>query len=300
MDYSEMIQKFSWPQDYVDLPIEHFEQLDEVISIPTEVCHYTSKEKALEKILKNKNIRLGNITSTNDPKESKQRWLVYFNREFFSSEAGPCNEEEQTILKEWKIFCTCCHNNPSSEFIKDNPKQEIEHSQYGVARPSMWAHYAGNHSGVCIVFDGKKLDENIRNELKDKQTEIFHGFVRYDYEKSTSWIKVIPSEGSTHKKIDEIRSSMIKNYDENFLYKSPDWKSEREFRWLIQSQDTSEIFVSIENAIKAVIVGVDFDEVYEPSLKILCEQLGIPAGRIRWENGVPYARRDSIYKPITA
>jgi hypothetical protein len=84
------------------------------------------------------------------------------------------------------------------------------------------------------------------------------------------------------------RKSLLKHYNDNFLYKSPDWKIEHEFRWLVHSQDTSEIYVSIEKAIKAVIVGVDFHEVYMPSLNPLCNKLKIPpAYRINWINGIP-------------
>jgi hypothetical protein len=296
MDYSELMQKFSLPQDYVDMQVEQFEFLDDEISIPTEVCHYTRKETALEKILKNRKIRLGNITSTNDPKESKQRLMIYLENPF-NSVVRPLREKEQGMLKEWRVFCTSCHNNPSWEFMNADPLQEYEHVSYGMSHSSMWAHYAENHSGVCLLFDGKKLNENIQNELKDKKANIFHGFVRYDYEKATAPTMVITSEGSKYRKAEETRISLIHYYSENFLYKSLDWKPEHEFRWLVQSQDTSEIFVSIENAIKAVIVGVDFDEVYEPSLITLCKPLEIPVGRISWTSGRPYVKRDSIYKP---
>jgi hypothetical protein len=296
MDYSELMQKFSLPQDYVDMQVEQFEFLDDEISIPTEVCHYTRKEVALEKILKSKKIRLGNITSTNDPKESKQRLIIYLDGPM-SSIVRPQSRKEWSTLTEWRVFCTSCHNNPSLEFMNANPSQEYEHERYGMSHSSMWAHYAGNHSGVCLLFDGKKLNQNTQNELKDKQTNIFHGFVRYDYEKATAPTMVITSEGSKYEKPEETRESLIHYYSENFLYKSPDWKPEHEFRWLVQSQDTSEIFISIENAIKAVIVGADFDDIYEPSLIALCKPLGIPAGRISWTSGRPYVERYSIYKP---
>ena len=60
-------------KDYVDAPLDFFDLLDEVI--PTEVCHYTSEETAIKYILKNKEIRLGRLGLTNDPRESK-RWTV--------------------------------------------------------------------------------------------------------------------------------------------------------------------------------------------------------------------------------
>lgn len=59
--------------DYVDAPLDFFDLLDD--SIPTEVCHYTSREIAVEHILESKRIRLGRLGLTNDPRESK-RWRV--------------------------------------------------------------------------------------------------------------------------------------------------------------------------------------------------------------------------------
>ena len=59
--------------DYVDASLEFFDLLDDVI--PTEVCHYTSKETAMEHILESKKIRLGRLGLTNDPRESKP-WMV--------------------------------------------------------------------------------------------------------------------------------------------------------------------------------------------------------------------------------
>ncbi len=49
------------------------------------------------------------------------------------------------------------------------------------------------------------------------------------------------------------------------------------------------------NSDKAVIVGADFPRVDEPSLKVLCEQLGVSAGRITWNGGRPFIDRYQIY-----
>jgi len=54
----------------------------------------------------------------------------------------------------------------------------------------------------------------------------------------------------------------------------------------VYSQDTPELFVSIEQAIKAVVLGADFHSVYIPSLKALCQPLGIPLGKLEWIGGV--------------
>lgn len=281
--------------DYVDSPLEFLDILDDWL--PREVCHYTSKEIALEKILSSKKLRLGDLASTNDPRECRNRLYFYSEWGNVSGVAKWQGNLENHITKGLKVLCTSCHNNPFWDFL--NPDfTYIDHNEFGVSHSRMWAHYAGNHTGICLLFDARKLDKNIIEELKNKNCEVRHGFVKYDYEKSVGMIVADDSEFQNCERSERLAKSLMKHYDDNFLYKAPDWKSEHEFRWLVHTRDTSELFISIENAIKAVMVGVDFPKVYEPSLKVLCEQLGIPAGRINWElSGRPFINRYAIYKP---
>jgi len=292
--------------DYVDAPLEFFDLLDDVI--PTEICHYTSKEIALEHILANKKIRLGRLGLTNDPRESR-RWMVpnvVWGEELtkegeaeIAKSTLMIEQEVNRILKEeWRVLCAVCHNFPYSDSYEG--KKEYDHHKYAFSHSRMWAQYAKNHSGVCLLFDGKKLDENMHQhfDLTGENYPIFHGFVRYDYNES---VKTTPThldiEFQNEKPVDRIRKTLIKHYEPNFLYKSPEWKAEHEYRWLVHSTDSSDVLIPIENAIKAVIVGADFPKVDEASLIALCATLKIPAGRIRWDNGRPYANRYQIYKP---
>ncbi len=161
----------------------------------------------------------------------------------------------------------------------------------------MWAQYAENHSGVCLIFDGPKLNDNLEKVFKTPCT-IYRGFVRYNYEKSTR--QCLPNlQGYDHHEVTErIRESFQKFYEENFLFKSPEWKTEHEYRWLVHCpedlsdpDDLSEfLFVPIDGAIKAVIVGTGFPEVYKPSLEFLCTQLAIPGGKITWDHGMPWVK----------
>jgi len=292
--------------DYVDSPLDFFDLLDD--AIPTEVCHYTSKETAMEYILEGGKIRLGKLGLTNDPRESK-RWIVPnllwsvdfakdFEKEIAESNLMIENEVNRILKEEWRVLCTVCHNYPYSNSYEG--KKEYDHHEYGFSHSRMWAQYARNHSGVCLLFDGTKLDNNIRQyfELLKTSHPIFHGFVRYDYEKSTGLTPThLDMEFQYERLIERIRKTLLKHYESNFLYKSNEWKTEHEYRWLVHCPDPSDILIPIQNAIKGVIVGADFPKVYEMSLKDLCEKLSIPAGRISWENGSPYVHRYAIYQP---
>jgi hypothetical protein len=292
--------------DYVDAPLDYFDLLDNII--PTEICHYTSKETAMECILESGKIRLGRLGLTNDPRESKLwtvpsvAWGEEINkkseREIFENALLVQQEVNRILKEEWRVLCTVCHNDPCAYSYPG--KKEYDHHEYGFSHSRMWAQYAGNHSGICLLFDGKILDENIHKHFESTKLSnpIFHGFVRYHYEAS---VRITPtyldSEFQNEELVDRIRKTLRKYYELNFLYKSTEWKTEHEFRWLVHCSDHLDILIPIENAIKAVIVGTDFPKVYEASLIVLCEKLKIPAGRIRWDNGIPYANRFQIYKP---
>jgi len=292
--------------DYVDASLAFFDLLDDVV--PTEVCHYTSKKTAMEYILESKKIRLGKLGLTNDPRESKQ-WIVPnlvwsgdfakdFEKEIAENNLMIENEVNRVLKEEWRVLCTACHNYPYSSSYEG--KKEYDHHEYGFSHSRMWAQYAKNHSGVCLLFDGKKLDDNLRQyfELTGVNYPVFHGFVRYDYDQSVITTPThLDMEFQYERPIDRIRKTLIKHYESNFLFKSPEWKTEHEYRWFVHSTSASEVLVPIENAIKAVIVGADFPKVYEASLIALCEKLKIPVGRISWDNGRPYVNRYAIYQP---
>jgi hypothetical protein len=80
--------------------------------------------------------------------------------------------------------------------------------------------------------------------------------------------------------------SLLENYKINLLPKSPEWKVEHEFRWLVVGNENCKLLVSIENAIKAVCVS--WDDFYETDpLKAKCEELKIQFVRLVWKDGKP-------------
>lgn len=263
--------------DYVDLPPENWNLLNEFIP-PKEVCHYTSRDTTLEFILHNKEILLGNLNETNDPKESKLRYFHFINK--------PRNKYDvQGIVhglgrvEDIKVLCVSCHNHPSWEIM--NRQNDSEDYKYGVSRSPMWAHYADKHKGVCIIFDGKTLHENIRNKIVrnggNLQNDIRCGFVMYDYDASFA-----PSQGNN-----DYVYSLMRDYEANFLRKSPEWKPEHEFRWLVVGKHDTKLLVPIENAIKAVVISSDFHEAYLPLLESKSKELNFRLGRIDWIDGRP-------------
>jgi hypothetical protein len=219
--------------------------------IPKEVCHYTKKDIALEKILFERKIKLGLLGLTNDPKESKWNSVTIIST---SSILPPdvvvrVNKECERVSKEeWKVLCMSRHF-PIRKHRDSMKNEVVSRFRYGYNRPRMWSQYAENNSGVCLVFDGKKLHKNIQASLTEK-SKLFHGAVNYKnygciVSENLDYYDVLK-----HGLSDAVRMHYHKNYVHYFLSKYPDWENESEYRWLIHSNSNAPEFVSIEGALK--------------------------------------------------
>jgi hypothetical protein len=266
--------------------------------IPSELCHYTKKDVALENILFEKKIKFGQMQFTNDPKESRMKPLGYMmdsDKRLNSDDFAELdNLQAQIQLQEWKALCLTKHQKPRR--FKNNDKIGYHRLfEMGYSRPHMWAQYAENHTGVCLIFDGKRLHENIKKHTKEKGYILRYGSV--DYRNTNSPGGWLNTSGDPKSREETVRQYFLMNYKAIFLSKYLDWKNETEFRWLMYGQTKSPEFVSVEGAITSVLVGMDFPIVYEPALREVCKELGISAGRMRWFDGAPHPNMENIYKP---
>ena len=277
---------FPHGKDYLDTGAD-FDQLDQYI--PTDVCHYTSRKTGLEKILSNQTVRLSRLVDTNDPRESKTR--LYFRNEYKVQNGfwqKPGGTLEYKMMAEWRVLCLSCNKQPNRSFMNPNDRRvhADDHSMFAVGYSSMWAHYAEQHKGICILFNGQRLNKCINEFLDNKQYTTWHGFVKYNDDPRVVRINEPEFKGCSEE--ERIRKSLIKNYKDNFLYKSTQWKPEHEFRWLVQSKDSSELLIPVKDAITAVVVGNDFSKGFNDSIKSLCKPLGIPVFKVVWTNGTPF------------
>jgi hypothetical protein len=263
------------------------------------IYHYTRLETALEYILSKKTLRLGSLGKTNDPRESKP-WNIPVPA---VEGLGTLNDEKRSLVQKtlveikrimrenWKVLCFTIDCIYTDDF-KDRITQKTTKYSYsilGYTRPRMWAQYAESHRGVCLGFDGEKLNQNLQERYKETH-EIYFGKIEY-----TEGIPIVFSiPPLPYNLISDIESLgfnkaaknyVSENYQRFFLKKNLDWESESEYRWLVYSPNTSDEYVSIEGIIKTVYVGVDFPKVYKPSLIALCRDLKIPAKMVKWDNG---------------
>jgi len=247
------------------------------------VYHYTSKETLLEHILPSGKIRLNTFENLNDPKESKE-WKFgvsaedNFTWEKFDEIQVETTKKMQAVSKILSM-------------VRDSSQASIDTIDVvyyrGFARPRMWAQYAENHSGVCLVFNRQLLEEAITEELSSEGT-IYYGNVEYNnYNHQTSAYH-LHNKDILKTSLEFVIESKIKEYYKIYYFtKSEDWSSENEWRCVLRGKDKEVKYVSIEKALNGIIVGADFNDTYLPSIKPFAKKYAISLERIHWKNGEP-------------
>jgi hypothetical protein len=220
----------------------------------------------------------------NDPREAMD-WRITL-----VGSAGRSRDDVDRLRKEFndalkrrsKVVC----------FTKDDEGGSGADLERGWAHPRMWAQYAENHTGVCLVFDRAAIEQQMRAELQ-RHGEMFSGDVIYTDEPPVPvlgaglpfdvHVAAIEQLGVT-----PAVSQHLRHHSESlFRTKLRDWADEHEYRFIVFCEDEDPIYVPIASTLVAVLVGWQFHEVYEPSLTALCEVLHAPVRRCAWDNGFP-------------
>ncbi len=198
------------------------------------------------------------------------------------------NADFDRILKHGcKILCV-------SEDAVNVWKQNIAGRCYGRVR--MWAQYAGNHTGVCLIFDKEALDQILKNTLQARGT-LVSGPVKYrDFWGDTGSTDWITHMGAFMLSADEIKTHGLENvlqrvrnrYIKTFFFeKSKDWESETEYRWILLGETDEPEFVPLNNSLRAILLGIDFPHNRLAEVHNYCRQYQTHLSRIVWSNGMP-------------
>ena len=264
-------------------------QLDEftdpMIGNDKYLYHYTSLNRAFEHILHEGKLLLASLKLTNDPRESKDWNWTFRNISHEIDIAIPSVEELVTVSSEINLKIKrdcklCC-------FSIDDKTKNL-YSGRGWGHPRMWAQYADKHKGVCLVFDKDKLIETAKKEFS-KKGELYSEAVNYLSDEDLIYKNafVIDLKKIDKGSIDHTISELVKKqYKHLFFTKHTDWKQEVEFRILLRREGNDSEFLSIENSIAAIIMGVDFPvTAYQPLIDFYCKKYKIPYGTMKWHNG---------------
>ena len=245
--------------------------------------HYTSYLSALG-ILLSQQMRLGSLANMNDPLEfqdhSNEGLIFVGNSPEEECDLKIKNYEKAVIEKQNSVRLASF----SMDFFSGNHTDCDNNLSKGWARSRMWAQYADNHKGVCLVFEKKNLVESFRKGLTGDLCKTYCRSVHYtnnlEQLKNALWRSC---------------KSLLSNDKIGFLFqKSKDFRDEQEFRLLLinkKMRDDKEIVsFKISNAICAVIPGVRFPKEDELSLKEAMKKCNpqIKWLSICWNYGIPH------------
>ena len=133
----------------------------------------------------------------------------------------------------------------------------------GSNHPAMWAHYAQDSYGVCIVLDKSALLEKNENAL----SRVFNRFEPVEYT-----LHCAPDGKIVDKQYTDVSAFVQQNYHELFFKKHKDWAYEDEVRFLVESP---EIYLDIKGAIKYIVLGGRL-KLNSEKLRMIIEQFITP------------------------
>lgn len=208
----------------IDYPI-YLNGITELPDVDDGVLFHYTKFDSFMAIIKSMTIKSSPLSKMNDLNEASIGF-VDWNKDFLFF-----NKAEKYIKNDCSIIC----------FTRNYMNGDL--CELGGNHPAMWAHYAEDSKGVCLVLDEKSLIENNKALLVD----IFYKVEDVIYSQNCT-----PDNVITESDYSDMSDFLQKNYKELFFKKHVDWSYEKETRLLI---DRPEIFLNIKGAIKYVILG---------------------------------------------
>ena len=247
------------------------------------IYHYTKTENIF-KILETLSLKFSSFQKVNDPKESKiWPFKVYCldskSKETFEKELfGKLNS---FILKNSKILCMTKDN---------NSHDKVTHYNKGYNHPRMWAQYAENNTGVCLVFDKDEFDNNFETLYKNKIN--FHREVEYlnsglGTEIHTDGIPFDPYAIFYEKLLNDGFNNYLYNhiklhFKSLYYTKHTNWSEENEERYVLINESDNNIFFPIQNSLKGIIITEDFPKEKLDELINVCTRNNLQLQKIIW------------------
>lgn len=137
-----------------------------------------------------------------------------------------------------KYIKDCCH------ILSFSQNYDIDgFGQEGTNHPAMWAHYAENSNGVCIVLD----KEAFVQKNKDVLSTHFYKFEDVVYD-----IFNTPNDEVINYKAKTPEEFIMNNWKKLFFIKHKDWENENEHRLFIMNYNGK---LSIDGCIKYIVLG---------------------------------------------
>lgn len=222
-NHSENIKRIA-KNDMIEEPVYLYGSYDIPLVDDGALFHYTSFESFI-KIMETMTLRSTPLSMMNDLNEACLAFVDWSKDFLFYKKADKYIKEECSAI--------CFTKNYMSHGICEE----------GNNHPAMWAHYADNSNGVCIVLDQEVLIDNNKDLLAD---------YFYKLEDVKYSVNCAPDNRITNRGYKSVTELISKEYRELFFKKHRDWSYEKEIRLFIE---TPRIYLNIKGAIKFIVLG---------------------------------------------
>ncbi len=237
-------------------------------------------------ILPTQKLRLNCIKNMNDPSESLTYITDFYDKIVNSRHNSTYSLDDQFIASRFQNETKILSFSVDREVEQEQIKRVVK----GFQLQRMWAQYADNSAGVCIVLDYDRFIEENRDILHsnkvcdDKVTyKLFHN-------------QIIPAQihgiavGSpvkstctcSHVQQLQVNKSFVSR---RFFEKNIDWEGESEYRFLTFVPGKEEITLSIESSIEKIILGINFSKHHLPSIEGFIDRKNISVIEIDTNSG---------------
>ena len=222
------------------------------------VFHYTTLGNA-RSIASTGSFRLGAMAAMNDPREYKATEPVTMRT---SPSGGPSRNDIDTAIR---AFVDRRLQMRVASFTTDaalgSPRSATRAAGRGYARPSLWAHYADCHRGVCLAFDRAEFTRLVNATFGDN---FANGEVEYvDGIDPADCSGILDLDDVAHRGIDAVVGDHLRKHLGRLAFtKNADWSPEREWRCCVLDQlPSGHVEVGLlPGVVAGVVLGLDFPE----------------------------------------
>jgi hypothetical protein len=250
--------------------------------------HYTTREAAFGHILPDERLRFSLYQDMRDPLENKS-W------QFVGADFGGHTDAElMEQLRSLDRFDSLANgirrrSHLLSMTVDTIPVEtpEVEPFCLGWARARMWEQYAETHQGVCLVFDLAALTEAVTDSLQTQGYASPYA-KRVLYEPGGMRKPLIDPDELADSALDaQVRRYVEDHHDVLFFFKSLDWQTEYEFRFVTNSTDGEPLFVDFKDSLVGVILGEAFPLWQHESAEAACAKAEADVVQLDWSRGMP-------------
>ncbi|NAS01499.1 DUF2971 domain-containing protein [Acinetobacter haemolyticus] len=251
--------------------------------------HYTRADTAINYILQSNTLKVSSFQNTNDPKESKN-WLFEIgtnhNLDLGTYNLWALSDELNREIKS-KTYVICFSKD---KVLTGNHLNDLLSRGYGHSR--MWAQYAANHTGICLVFDNDLLGQAFHNEFSNFTyfAQNINYVDRFISERNSAYIINVDFLESLDSDMKEYALCHLETHkDRLFFEKLLDWEQEQEYRWVLMGGDVNrEPLFNYLNSLKGIVFGANCSEENISKIVEMTKNKGTEYTQLKWRNCSPW------------